>query len=107
MQVRWAVHEKGSERVVNRGRVDHMIVVQHKYQSVRPALEVVEQSIQGIVEHGVARFLKQQQRLTAKLRHAGLKRCDQVAPELLEIVILNIEREPGDIQLASLLHPLA
>lgn len=97
MRLRGEVLQQEGHPVVDLGRVDDVVVVEHLHDVVGEGAQIVEQSGEDRLGRRSGRRQERQRSLAELVRRSGHRRQggDQVRPEPRGIVVPPVERQPG------------
>ena len=93
-ELRWEVLEQERDRVVDLGRVDHVVVVEHQDDVLRSSLEIVDHVATTDSRDAPGRC-RRASAVFAQVGGDGRERSSHVGPELLGVVVAHVEGQPG------------
>jgi hypothetical protein len=96
MDGRRHVVDQEGDGLVNGERANQMVIVEDQQAGLGQHGQVVEQVGQHDLGKRRRRSVEPGQRGSAKRRRDGLERGDEVAEELVEILVAVVESEPSD-----------
>src|SRR5215813_12171803 len=99
MQLIWQMLNEEGQRLVNGRIVDQMIVIEdeHERRTLRYGSQVIEQRSQYGRERWRLRCVQHSQRELAEGSYAATQRGDSRDPEMSQLVVQRIQREPGHL----------